>query len=232
MPILARRTESRPSYGMSVGRAAWRETSNPVRVWPGRGNRSSPPSSNPTCRIRTQSSRNATSLFEGGSHPVSMFPFPPSLVFERVHSTLFVSHDVSPTPFYPIQSIDKYAKVADRFIQFALAATDVAITEDPNHRHRTLFSSTQLEAIDKFRQIISSSSPPPPQPFIDHTQCLRSTLHKVFKSLFCYRETCHKPDIDFVIIRFLCYASLENKRWLPTFKVTKFIAALQFTVTS
>jgi len=88
--------------------------------------------------------------------------------------------------------------------------------------HRQLYSAPQEEAIKRFQDTLSL---PTAQ---THEETLSSTLQNLFFETLCYAETTFKPDLDCIVIRYLCYGSLQNGAFVYMDQITHRISALQW----
>ncbi len=119
-------------------------------------------------------------------------------------------------PFGPLQSIEKYANIAAGFIHFLIASCN-------DEGHQNLLTLVQRNAIADFQKSLDH-----PETLMDHRQCLISPLHKALVETICYIERSFKPDLDFAIIRYLCYRCIERGSFIVVDGITQIIAALQW----
>jgi hypothetical protein len=86
---------------------------------------------------------------------------------------------------------------AAEFVRFLITSTqDESMVQ--------YYSQAQLDAVEQLRSVLTS-----PSILLDHIQYLKSALHSVFVTNIYYTEKAFKPDLDFPIVRFLCYRSIK-----------------------
>ena len=82
---------------------------------------------------------------------------------------------------------------------------------------------TVTKCLDKRGRYMKQRTYPPQT----YAETLSSTLQDLFVETLCYAETTFKPDLDYIVIRDLCYSSLHNGAFVYMDQTTHRIAGLE-----
>jgi hypothetical protein len=122
-------------------------------------------------------------------------------------------------------TVDRYAHLAARYVLFTIRTIDHPIYSQLYHQERAeiLHHSTNLKNMEHISLIPTDQS--------EHTFWIQSPLHSILHASICYINPIFRNDLDFPIIRFLCYASLTyHDCFIPLREITPLIAILEFLV--
>jgi hypothetical protein len=106
-------------------------------------------------------------------------------------------------------------------------------SESPHSHDFTAEQRVAIEAYSTSLRVHLLHVPREIEVRLQYPRQIASRLHDLLRENLCYMEHTLKNDLDFPVIRFLCYASLQdNDEFVPATLITPKIAAMEYMVKS